>query len=83
VVDKGQAQQAAEKAKAEGEGVEITDVDEDDEEKQREEHVTRLLGNINIFADMQRDKHEREEMLEYGARLPYPLPSLHRRTSYA
>jgi hypothetical protein len=83
VVDKGQAQQAAEKAKAEGEGVEITDVDEDDEEKQREEHVNRLLGNINIFADMQRDKHEREEMLEYGARLPYPLPSLHRRTSYA
>lgn len=64
VVNKGQAQQAAEKAKAEGEGVEITDVDEDDEEKQREEHVNRLLGNINIFADMQRDKHEREEMLE-------------------
>jgi hypothetical protein len=67
VVDKAQAQQAGEKAKAEGEGVEITDVDDDDEEKQREEHVNRLLGNINIFADMQRDKHEREEMLEYGA----------------
>ncbi len=83
VVDKAQAQQAGEKAKAEGEGVEITDVDDEEEEKQREEHVNRLLGNINIFADMQRDKHEREEMLEYGARLPRPLPSVHRRTSCA
>jgi hypothetical protein len=71
-----------EKAKAEsagGEGgVTIEDAaEEEDEAKQQEENVNKLLENISIFSDMQRDKHEREEQLEYAAPSALLLAHMH------
>jgi hypothetical protein len=77
-----------EKAKAEstggeqGEGVTIEDAAEEDEAKQQEENVNKLLENISIFSDMQRDKHEREEQLEYAAPSA-PRHGAHAHTPYA
>lgn len=44
---------------------EIQDDEKREEEKEREAQVDKLLENINIFAQLKRDKEARQEQMEY------------------